>query len=88
MIRDRSGLATTEPEKPKPGCLPEEVAARRANVAQAHKRAQEEVSGPEPSAPIFSDWRITTLADANRLCAEMATGIEAGEAYSVRVRKV
>ena len=85
-MREKSNII--QPEPPKPGCSPDEVAARRQKAIDAHQKRHEEVYGAEIVAPIFSDWRITTLADVNRLCAEMIIGIEAGDAYSARVRKV
>ena len=88
MSRDRSGLAIIQPEPDRPGCSPDEVAARRQKVQDARQKRHEEAYGAEIVAPIFSDWRITTLADVNRLCAEMIIGIESGDAFSVRVRKV
>lgn len=90
MSRDRSGLAVVSPEPPKPGCSPDEVACRRQKAIDARQQAElcARKSHRESNAPVFSDWRITCQADANRLCAEMIIGIEAGEAFSVRVRKV
>ena len=88
MSRDRSGLATTEPEKPKPGCSPGEVAARRQMVTDARQRAQDAVCGLDCNDPIFSDWKIASQEDAKRLWDEMVKGIEAGDGYRVRVQKV
>jgi hypothetical protein len=95
-MRDRSGradpiaLSWDESHKTGPGsstCYCR-VQDRRTKAIEAHQEAHDEVCDMDVNDPIFSDWKIASQEDAKRLWAEMVKGIEAGEAFGVRVRKV
>lgn len=88
MSRDRSGLATTEPEKPKPGCTPDEVAARRLAAANARQELYKVAYGQEESedVPKFADWRIEDIEHLDLFYEQMAAKIGHGAMFRVRVR--
>ena len=90
MSRDRSGLATTEPEKPKPGCSPDEVAARRQKVKDACQAAYNRAYDTKTldDGPKFADFNCLTLGDIGRLYIEMEENMQPGVRYMARIQAV
>ena len=90
MSRDRSGLATTEPEKPKPGCTPDEVTARRLAAANARQDMYNRAYDTKTldDGPKFADFNCLTLGDIGRLYIEMEENMQPGVRYMARIQAV